>query len=43
MFPIKDSSMIAAVWSFMCVKWGGGLAFFGQKYKMVIDREYSLL
>eukprot|EP00092_Neocalanus_flemingeri_P023561 GFUD01025549.1.p1 GENE.GFUD01025549.1~~GFUD01025549.1.p1 ORF type:complete len:150 (+),score=34.57 GFUD01025549.1:45-494(+) len=43
MFPISDSSKIAAVWAFMCVKWGAGLAFFGQKYKLVIDREYSLL
>ena len=43
LFPISDSSIIAAVMAFLCVMWGTLLAFFGQKYKLVIDREYSLL
>ena len=37
------SFMIAAVWSFMTVKWSAGLAYFSHKYKARIegDREYN--
>jgi len=41
--PIENNHLISAVWSFMTVKWGLGLGFFGQKYKLVLQREYSLL
>merc|ERR1712106_305142 len=42
-YPIRDSFMIAAVWSFMTVKWSAGLAYFSHKYKARIegDREYN--
>ena len=43
MFPMSDNHMIAGVWSGMCVKWGGALAWYGHKYKQILDREYSLI
>ena len=43
MFPISDSSLIAMVWSMMCVKWGLALAWSAHRYKQSLDSEYSLI
>merc|ERR1712228_965122 len=42
-YPIKDSHMIASVWSFMTVKWSAGLAYFSHLYRLRIlgEREYN--
>lgn len=42
-YPIKESYMIAGVWAFMTVKWSLGLSYYGQKYRTLLDREYSLM
>lgn len=41
--PISDSHMIAGVWSFMTFKWSVALGYSSHKYKVLLDREYSLL
>jgi len=43
MFPIAENSLIAGVWSMMCVKWGFALSWSAHQYKQVLDREYSLI
>ena len=42
MFPIAENSLIAGVWSLMCVKWGLALAWAAQQYRATY-REYSLI
>ena len=43
MFPIAENSLIAGVWSLMCVKWGLALAWAAQQYIQLQYREYSLI
>lgn len=43
LLPFISSNWVSVVWSIMCVKCGLGLAYFGQKYKLMVDREYSLM
>jgi len=42
-FPISDNNMIPGVWAFMCVKWGLALSWYGHKYKLILDRDYTLM
>ena len=35
--------MVAGVWAGMCIKWGVALSWYGHKYKLILDREYSLI
>jgi len=39
---LYSSWLLAAVWSFMSVKWSVALITFSQKYKTILDREYTL-
>jgi len=41
--PYKDSHLLRGVWSFMTVKWSGGLLYTAVKYKKLLSREYSLM
>merc|ERR1711953_1176817 len=42
-YPIRESYLIAAVWSFMTSKWSFFLSLYSHKYKVKMDgeREYS--
>ena len=40
---IKTNNMVRGVWAGMCVKWGVALGYYGHKYKLLLDREYSLI
>lgn len=42
LYPLSDSWLIAGVWSFMTVKWSVATVYFSQKYKTILDREYTL-
>jgi len=42
LYPLSDSWMLAGVWSMMTLKWSIATVFFSQKYKTVLDREYTL-
>jgi hypothetical protein len=42
-YPISDSHLIRGVWAFMTLKWSVALAYYAQKYKRLLDREYSLM
>jgi hypothetical protein len=42
-YPYSDSHLLRGVWSMMTLKWTVALAFFSQKYKKLLDREYSLM
>jgi len=41
-YPISDSLLIAGVWGFMSFKWSVATIFYSQKYKTILDREYTL-
>lgn len=43
MVPIGTNNMVRGVWAGMCVKWGVALGYYGHKYKLLLDREYSLI
>ena len=43
MFPMSGNHMVAGVWAGMCIKWGVALSWYGHKYKLILDREYSLI
>ena len=43
MLPLASNNMVRAVWAGMCVKWGVALSYYGHKYKLLLDREYSLI
>ena len=41
--PVRDNNLVRGVWAGMCVKWGVAQAYYGHKYKSILDREYSLI
>ena len=43
MLPLASNNLVRAVWAGMCVKWGVALSYYGHKYKLLLDREYSLI
>ena len=43
MIPMSGNHMVAGVWAGMCIKWGVALSWYGHKYKLILDREYSLI
>ena len=43
MLPFSENHLISAVWAMMTLKWGLALSWYGHKYKMILDREYTLM
>ena len=43
MHPFSENHLISAVWAMMTLKWGLALTWYGHKYKLILDREYTLM